>query len=154
MPPLPADFIHARACKLKCEKILTRPLFQHIFFYFYFHMSKLLFKRKKRLDGILFHQVVSLHFYDSTNRNVFSSIWSWTIFVLGDMPTGYLLSCCKCPFRKSKALRSIKQHHRSPNKNNECCTIRHYFVAKLQTRVTQERKLILFLFTTAFIFKF
>ena len=26
MPPLPADFIHARACKLKCEKILTRPL--------------------------------------------------------------------------------------------------------------------------------
>ena len=27
MPPLPADFIHARACKLKCEKILTRPLF-------------------------------------------------------------------------------------------------------------------------------
>ena len=28
MPPLPADFIHARACKLKCEKILTRPLEQ------------------------------------------------------------------------------------------------------------------------------
>lgn len=26
MPPLPADFIHARACKLKCEKILTRPM--------------------------------------------------------------------------------------------------------------------------------
>ena len=26
MPPLPADSIHARACKLKCEKILTRPL--------------------------------------------------------------------------------------------------------------------------------
>ena len=26
MPPLPADFIHARACKLKCEKILTRPV--------------------------------------------------------------------------------------------------------------------------------
>ena len=26
MPPLPADFIHARACKLKCEKILTRPI--------------------------------------------------------------------------------------------------------------------------------
>lgn len=25
MPPLPADFIHARVCKLKCEKILTRP---------------------------------------------------------------------------------------------------------------------------------
>ena len=25
MPPSPADFIHARACKLKCEKILTRP---------------------------------------------------------------------------------------------------------------------------------
>ena len=25
MPPLPTDFIHARACKLKCEKILTRP---------------------------------------------------------------------------------------------------------------------------------
>ena len=25
MPPLPADSIHARACKLKCEKILTRP---------------------------------------------------------------------------------------------------------------------------------
>ena len=24
MPPLPADSIHARACKLKCEKILTR----------------------------------------------------------------------------------------------------------------------------------
>ena len=28
MPPLPADSIHARACKLKCEKILTRPLQQ------------------------------------------------------------------------------------------------------------------------------
>ena len=27
MPPLPADSIHARACKLKCEKILTRPAF-------------------------------------------------------------------------------------------------------------------------------
>ena len=27
MPPLPADSIHARACKLKCEKILTRPDF-------------------------------------------------------------------------------------------------------------------------------
>ena len=27
MPPSPADFIHARACKLKCEKILTRPSF-------------------------------------------------------------------------------------------------------------------------------
>ena len=26
MPPLPTDSIHARACKLKCEKILTRPL--------------------------------------------------------------------------------------------------------------------------------
>jgi len=26
MPPLPADSIHARACKLKCEKILTRPI--------------------------------------------------------------------------------------------------------------------------------
>jgi len=25
MPPLPTDSIHARACKLKCEKILTRP---------------------------------------------------------------------------------------------------------------------------------
>ena len=25
MPPLPADSIHARACKLKCEKNLTRP---------------------------------------------------------------------------------------------------------------------------------
>ena len=25
MPPLPADSIHASACKLKCEKILTRP---------------------------------------------------------------------------------------------------------------------------------
>ena len=29
MPPLPADFIHARACKLKCEKILTRPGHYH-----------------------------------------------------------------------------------------------------------------------------
>ena len=28
MPPLPADSIHARACKLKCEKILTRPSLQ------------------------------------------------------------------------------------------------------------------------------
>ena len=32
MPPLPADFIHARACKLKCEKILTRPGFYLITF--------------------------------------------------------------------------------------------------------------------------
>ena len=30
MPPLPADFIHARACKLKCEKILTRPLIERV----------------------------------------------------------------------------------------------------------------------------
>ena len=29
MPPLPADSIHARACKLKCEKILTRPLLEN-----------------------------------------------------------------------------------------------------------------------------
>jgi len=28
MPPLPTDSIHARACKLKCEKILTRPIVQ------------------------------------------------------------------------------------------------------------------------------
>ena len=28
MPPLPTDSIHARACKLKCEKILTRPSFE------------------------------------------------------------------------------------------------------------------------------
>ena len=25
MPLLPADFIYARTCKLKCEKFLTRP---------------------------------------------------------------------------------------------------------------------------------
>lgn len=31
MPPLPADSIHARACKLKCEKILTRPYGENIF---------------------------------------------------------------------------------------------------------------------------
>ena len=32
MPPLPADSIHARACKLKCEKILTRPSYKvHLF---------------------------------------------------------------------------------------------------------------------------
>ena len=30
MPPLPADSIHARACKLKCEKILTRPSCQSL----------------------------------------------------------------------------------------------------------------------------
>ena len=30
MPPLPADSIHARACKLKCEKILTRPIRSHL----------------------------------------------------------------------------------------------------------------------------
>ena len=24
--PLPADFIYARTCKLKCEKFLTRPI--------------------------------------------------------------------------------------------------------------------------------
>lgn len=37
MPPLPADFIHARACKLKCEKILTRPIYgtkMHTFSFF------------------------------------------------------------------------------------------------------------------------
>ena len=31
MPPLPADSIHARACKLKCEKILTRPIVESVF---------------------------------------------------------------------------------------------------------------------------
>ena len=30
MPPLPADSIHARACKLKCEKILTRPQIEKV----------------------------------------------------------------------------------------------------------------------------
>ena len=35
MPPLPADSIHARACKLKCEKILTRPTFRCGYFYAY-----------------------------------------------------------------------------------------------------------------------
>ena len=25
MPLLPADFVYARGCKLKCEKFLTRP---------------------------------------------------------------------------------------------------------------------------------
>ena len=30
MPPLPADSIHARACKLKCEKILTRPTVEKV----------------------------------------------------------------------------------------------------------------------------
>ena len=30
MPPLPADSIHARACKLKCEKILTRPVLRGV----------------------------------------------------------------------------------------------------------------------------
>lgn len=30
MPPLPTDSIHARACKLKCEKILTRPWLNQI----------------------------------------------------------------------------------------------------------------------------
>ena len=34
MPPLPADSIHARACKLKCEKILTRPEGKHRIFTF------------------------------------------------------------------------------------------------------------------------
>lgn len=29
MPPLPAGFIHARDCKLKCEKFLTRPPFAY-----------------------------------------------------------------------------------------------------------------------------
>ena len=28
MPPLLADFIHARVCKSKCEKFLTVPAFQ------------------------------------------------------------------------------------------------------------------------------
>ena len=31
MPPLPADSIHARACKLKCEKILTRPWGNYVY---------------------------------------------------------------------------------------------------------------------------
>lgn len=38
MPPLPADSIHARACKLKCEKILTRPIKLKI--YMYYDMQK------------------------------------------------------------------------------------------------------------------
>ena len=29
MPPLLADLIHARGCKLKCEKFLTLPLRAH-----------------------------------------------------------------------------------------------------------------------------
>ena len=30
MPPLLGDIIHARACKPKCEKFLTRPLMAEI----------------------------------------------------------------------------------------------------------------------------
>ena len=37
MPPLPADSIHARACKLKCEKILTRP---YIYLSYHIHPKK------------------------------------------------------------------------------------------------------------------
>ena len=33
MPPLPTDSIHARACKLKCEKILTRPTLGGVTFF-------------------------------------------------------------------------------------------------------------------------
>ena len=39
MPPLPADFIHARACKLKCEKILTRPPFEQYLRYWLHEFS-------------------------------------------------------------------------------------------------------------------
>ena len=92
------------------------------------------FVKKKRPGGILSVKSFLCNFYNSTSRNTFSSTRSWTIFVLGDMPTGYLPSCCKCPFREFKGLKNIKQHHRSPNKNNGCCAIWHYFVAKLQMR--------------------
>ena len=32
MPPLLDDFIHNRVCKLKCEKFLTRPGLEDLFY--------------------------------------------------------------------------------------------------------------------------
>lgn len=50
MPPLPADFIHARDCKLKCEKFLTRPKVQVVLKYNFvldFNVSRIVYLGEK-----------------------------------------------------------------------------------------------------------
>ena len=49
MPPLPADSIHARACKLKCEKILTRPFKQELVAYLDYYNNR---RIKAKLKGL------------------------------------------------------------------------------------------------------
>ena len=58
MPPLPADSIHARACKLKCEKILTRP-------YYYFLSLNILLTPQfvGKQQGLLLYIYLSYHIH-------------------------------------------------------------------------------------------
>ena len=45
-PPLLADFIHPRGCKLKCEKFLTRPTHEISFHQIKLGFSKLVLVKK------------------------------------------------------------------------------------------------------------
>ena len=77
MPPLPADSIHARACKLKCEKILTRP--------------KCKGQKQKFSKRYLTH-------LDQGGKNKFGlwPSWSWLLFV--DLLTNRDGACSYCDF--------------------------------------------------------
>ena len=57
MPPLPADSIHARACKLKCEKILTRPTLS---FHISDFLNSLIYTWKRRKTNPLFQLPIFL----------------------------------------------------------------------------------------------
>ena len=69
MPPLPADFIHARACKLKCEKILTRPKFflhlRLLSLYYYFLSLNILLTPQfvGKQQGLLLYIYLSYHIH-------------------------------------------------------------------------------------------
>ena len=82
MPPLPADSIHARACKLKCEKILTRPSLQT--------------KVRKNLDTTLtrpYHPGAAGYFpVNSRNSPQFEGSFELYIFTRGDLAFTELIS--------------------------------------------------------------
>ena len=67
MPPLPADSIHARACKLKCEKILTRPMIFCIV-----SLSEVPMSQKKELHAVFsdLHEVL-IYCFLTFRRGIF-----------------------------------------------------------------------------------
>lgn len=81
MPPLPADSIHARACKLKCEKILTRP--SGMFAVYHIAMIGMSFPPLMLLLALIGLAIGGLLFdyVDSKNENIYHS---WVIHMFAD----------------------------------------------------------------------